>query len=571
MVKPVILFNADEGALLEKNASGAGPTTAITGAGAKSALYGSDIYFFDESPDLSGVATDGSHAIRINSATGRMWTGITAVDNVNIAVTGDISASSNHVTDTDTTLMSVYDTVRIAGAGVAGAAFYTYVTTIVSGTAFDIYGTASTTVNDAAISIPKHVTPASSMSVTAPSDWAIGGKIKTFIGGLQLWSDILPGWTIRLETDHINIETSITLTVSGDTTSGRIVFDTSGNTQTLTADPTSLNIFTLRAGMYTFKNFSFNGCSAGIYSDSSSTSDLIVDSCSCPSSTYLVRFASGSTGSRFNFVNCECASSITTEDDITNLIVENCFFNAVSGNGINVTTNTGLTARHNIFDGRNGLSYGIILQTDTAVGERSIIEHNLFYMCGKGLGIGHIARARGLVVRNNDFYYCSGIGFEAVAGTDYALSINDYNNYYGNATDRSNVSAGEHDTAFDSQFFTGLTDTDWDFRIGTNLAGLGWPSLCPGTTTTTSSDIGYCQRGNSILGNECVRINSISDDGSFYTVSFSILGGTANFVRVDKTIIPGVGVLSLDAIMYAIAAYLRDGEPSDIVGKECFG
>ena len=82
---PKILFNASTGS--DTAASGAGPTTALTGSGASTTNAGTTINLSADSPNLSGVATDGSAAIWVNTSTGRQYGRISAVDNVAKTVT----------------------------------------------------------------------------------------------------------------------------------------------------------------------------------------------------------------------------------------------------------------------------------------------------------------------------------------------------------------------------------------------------------------------------------------------------------------------------------------------------
>lgn len=64
------------------NASGAGPTTALTGtSNATSNGATPSVITLGGSPDLSGVATDGTHCIYLDTSAGRKFSKITAVDN----------------------------------------------------------------------------------------------------------------------------------------------------------------------------------------------------------------------------------------------------------------------------------------------------------------------------------------------------------------------------------------------------------------------------------------------------------------------------------------------------------
>lgn len=83
MALPVILFNSTGS---DTAASGAGPGTALTGSGA--ALSAStSIDLSADSPDLSGVATDGSHVLYVNSSSGRQYFKITNTNNTTKIVT----------------------------------------------------------------------------------------------------------------------------------------------------------------------------------------------------------------------------------------------------------------------------------------------------------------------------------------------------------------------------------------------------------------------------------------------------------------------------------------------------
>jgi hypothetical protein len=84
---PVIIFHATEGS--DTAASGAGPAVAVTGtASAHTGGVASTTITFTNSPDLSGVATDGSAVLWMKTASGRQFFGgITAVDNTVKTVT----------------------------------------------------------------------------------------------------------------------------------------------------------------------------------------------------------------------------------------------------------------------------------------------------------------------------------------------------------------------------------------------------------------------------------------------------------------------------------------------------
>lgn len=96
MATPTILINSTGS---DTAASGAGPSTALTGTAA-STNAGGTVVTLDGSPDLTGVATDGSHVIWISTASGRQFAAITAKDNsaktvtVTAAYTGSLTGQA---------------------------------------------------------------------------------------------------------------------------------------------------------------------------------------------------------------------------------------------------------------------------------------------------------------------------------------------------------------------------------------------------------------------------------------------------------------------------------------------
>ena len=84
MAFPTILFNVASGS--DTAASGSGPTTALSGTAAS---YSGSVFTLDGTPDLSGVATDGTHLIWVQTSTGRQFFTINAVDDGADTVTVD--------------------------------------------------------------------------------------------------------------------------------------------------------------------------------------------------------------------------------------------------------------------------------------------------------------------------------------------------------------------------------------------------------------------------------------------------------------------------------------------------
>jgi hypothetical protein len=85
---PVILIDSTDTNASDSNASGAGPSTAITGSNASTSADGLTVTL-DGSPNLASVAADGSHVIYLEDTTtgNRRFAAINGVDNVAKTVT----------------------------------------------------------------------------------------------------------------------------------------------------------------------------------------------------------------------------------------------------------------------------------------------------------------------------------------------------------------------------------------------------------------------------------------------------------------------------------------------------
>jgi len=92
---PTILFNTSTGS--DTAASGAGPGTALTGTGA-SLNATTSVDLSADAPDLSGVATDGSAALWVDTTSGRQYSRITNVNDgtkiVTVATAYGVTESS---------------------------------------------------------------------------------------------------------------------------------------------------------------------------------------------------------------------------------------------------------------------------------------------------------------------------------------------------------------------------------------------------------------------------------------------------------------------------------------------
>jgi hypothetical protein len=98
MAQPTVVINSSTGS--DTAASGAGPATAVTGTsnGTSNGATPS-VITLGGAPDLSGVATDGSAVLWLNTAAGRKFSKITAADNTAKTVTIEDTITGGNATN----------------------------------------------------------------------------------------------------------------------------------------------------------------------------------------------------------------------------------------------------------------------------------------------------------------------------------------------------------------------------------------------------------------------------------------------------------------------------------------
>lgn len=120
----------------------------------------------------------------------------------------------------------------------------------------------------------------------------------------------------------------------------------------------------------------------------------------------------------------------------------------------------------------NCLSYdsgGDALNLLTAPGINSTICNNTFDGCVDGLDTAGTPSAGSLFL-NNNISNMSGVGAKAVG---LGTQVSNYNNFYGNGTDRTNWPTGANDTASDPLFVSASTD-DYTPGSGSPLIQTGY-------------------------------------------------------------------------------------------------
>lgn len=120
-----------------------------------------------------------------------------------------------------------------------------------------------------------------------------------------------------------------------------------------------------------------------------------------------------------------------------------------------------------------------------------IIMNNTIFGAETPAGTGISAastQATGITLVGNIIYgWTTGVSFNASSSS----ALSEYNNFYNNTTNSSNITAGSTDLAVDPAFTDSSTA---DFSIGTALKAAGFPGLLPGSGSTGYLDIGAVQR-----------------------------------------------------------------------------
>lgn len=538
MALPVILVDSTSGS--DSAASGAGPSTAVTGSNARtrSAAVTKIGLFEGSAPDLSGVNTDGSHALFVANTTAgrRCFSSITSKSNTAYSTTGNITSGAAILSALgSTTGWAVGDPIRVTGAGAAAADLYSSILTVDSSTQVTLNDNAGTTVTGNAVLVPKWVgAPTGEEMNTGGSgfSWAIGGKRASIAGtqSAKLFENNAAagdsmGWTIQLASAHSEPTISATITfrrpptygssgigatiLQGESVSSRpiITFSNNGVGFTTSGSEAILKNLDIRnsnatktasvaisgaaqvwncvigAGSNTFwKGMSLGGIISlignTIYGANNGSTSLGIELTTSSYTPFVFgNFVTGYSNSSSSGINFNNASG-TSGGVIQGNIVENC------GTGI-------LIAAGNSDSG-------------VAVWGGSIVSHNTVYSCGDGIrfsSTGNAINVRHSRCFNNLVTNCTGYGIRYDLSTDIDTlerqGIWCFNNNTKDNTSGDTPTAGGRDNPSLTPSYTNAASDD--FSIATNLKGKGYPeggALYVGRNSATYSyvDIGAAQR-----------------------------------------------------------------------------
>jgi len=590
MAFPRIRFERDLGYDYD-GASGAGPDPPLTGTNAYN-YYSTNKFGLFDFPDLSGVATDGSHALKLGTASGCQWFKIVAKKETFVCTTGDMDASSVHVTNiSDTSGMANNDLIRIVGAGVAGVDLYTEIQTIVSATEVDCYTAASTTVVAATVDIPPWVTSNSTKSISAGTYWAIGGKRDDPAQAVQLWLDMDAGWEVEFIHSELESEiaATITLSKSGSSTDGKIrIFGTAigtfGTGKPVLKGASGFPFFTVTGDLYEFDELMFDSCSDGILLSNSAVKDVLIKNCDSIDCATLVRAGNQVVSGRLHLIGCSADNGalVRVQGILSRVTVDGCYHHDQLGTRSMVKIESATPV--SVFRCILNTSYdGIDLGSSSSESGPSNIEECTFYNSQHDcVFAGHVSRCKGIVIRNNIFdaglYH-----IELPANGSNVACVLDYNAHLGSVK-LSNCVLGEHSIVTSSALGAywrnaKIGNSLQDFRIGLPLRALGWPRGFPGSASPTLPfvDLGAVQRQEPAGGSIITRVIGMSDTGSSYIMTYICYTSTpdeyffAGSVEVAKNTVSIYDVVRPELIQEIFRAYMRDGNYIEFPDLEILG
>jgi hypothetical protein len=242
-------------------------------------------------------------------------------------------------------------------------------------------------------------------------------------------------------------------------------------------------------------------------------------------SSYFVLFSGGATQSGFVFTNCACDAANELQSFIRRsataqiaMKLVNCSIQGCNSSGIDTTGSTGKTwiiggslvgngsVGVTINSGALFIAQGVIIAGNVGDGinlngtwgteEGSVVISNCTIDDNAdGIDISNSNSPSVAMLLLNNIISNNTVGVRGHATAQASSAgFNDYNNYFGNGTDRTNWGTGANDLALDPQY---VNAAGGDYTIGTNLKAKGYPvgGVNPLNGTTYSYlDSGAAQR-----------------------------------------------------------------------------
>jgi hypothetical protein len=453
MAFPVILIDSATGS--DSLASGAGPSTALTGTAAATDGAGTTVTL-DGSPSLSGVATDGSHVIYLADSTAgaRNFGKITAKDDTAKTVT-------------------VSNAFGLSLSGKSWA---------IGGVRASVAG---------------------------------ANSVKLFNNNNSS-GDAMPGWVVELQSGHaetISSSNAIRMRRAGDTTSGRVVLRGATGAATrprIDISATGGNIILFDAVLNELSDFDirYTGGSTGsaVHVYCNGATDCAVNKIRFYGSTHKTGTCIYLGGGSLRVTNCElsdCATGIGTGGGGGSMF-ENLWVHDCSGDGIVLDSNGGEV--YNCILGPNITGDGIVLDWSGSQFRRSSIRKCTILAGGDGIQITASPSSAATNVALDNIYIHSAGGYGFNFGSLTLAQLQAYgvkvrNCGFGSVTSgtiNSGLSSVLENCVTSATVDNASFATGGDFTIGaaSTLKGVGYPSAVMGLNSTTRSyvDVGAAQR-----------------------------------------------------------------------------
>lgn len=437
MATPTITFNDASGS--DTAASGAGPATALSGT---SASYSGSVFTLDGSPDLSGVATDGSHLIWVQTSTGRQFFTINAANDGADTVTVDdapagtstgltwgLGGKRNNIGETNSVLLFTADakagwTIELEDNQSISSA----ITLGVSGSS-----TGKITLRSSSAGTTRTITQSANAAV------------------ISMARDYWTFQDIGFENTNGSKSAAYGILITGNSDALFVINCEFGD---------STN--TLQSGIFKSGGTPYiqvlGGSAHHCVGDGI---DLLASLMTC----HIDSFSSHDNGGK----------GIDISNGATQLAITNCVIVDNTSDGI------GLTRASSWFSG------------NTIVSGNTIDNNG-----GDGIDFtgSHLTMVASMACINNIITNNGGYGVNGLSGSDDVVGIFDYNNFGTGGTANTsgatnNITGGSNDLALDPQFTDSSND---DFSVGANMKATAFPSSFMQGSTTTAVDMGAVQR-----------------------------------------------------------------------------
>lgn len=321
----------------------------------------------------------------------------------------------------------------------------------------------------------------------------IGGYLSLGSADDAVFEALAPGNKLYIEKGTYTIDGNVSVANDG---TAALPINIVGRDGSDTVAPTGANRPILAFGAntanflgdyYNFYNLDFTTTApAGIFVQAGS----ILRNCkSFNSSATANRAAFSLSGLGSRVIDCEAIS--TAGDGIDQASgqashITGCYIHDCGAKGIDlVGTSVRTSITFNIIDNcATGISMG---SGSTEIFVQNNTLHGANTPAGTGIDLLATTAIKCTFMNNSISGFVTGVNSAAAVESNFY----DYNNFFNNTTNRTNVTAGPNDTALDPAF----TDApNGNFAVGANMKAIAFPGAFPGGLTTGYLDIGAVQR-----------------------------------------------------------------------------